>query len=307
MLRFVTVRVALTLPLLFLIITLSFILVRVAPGSPLASDRGLPPEIRANLERHYGLDQPWTIQYRNYLRGLLRFDLGPSYKVKDATVNDLIRRGWPISARLGALAYLLALLLGIPIGLVAAAYQGSLIDRSLMSLTMLGISIPNFVLGPLLILMFSLILLWLPPAGWGEWKHMVLPAATLAAPYIAYIARLTRGGVLDVLRQNYIQTARAKGLTEPVVLIRHALRSGIFPVVSFTGPALAFLVTGTVVVERIFAIPGLGNFFVQAAFNRDYTLILGIVLLVSTVLLFMNLLVDITYAVLDPRIRHAEP
>jgi len=306
MLRFILARAALTLPLILLIITLTFFLVRLAPGSPLASERGVPPEIRANLERYYGLDQPWYVQYRNYLRGLVRFDLGPSYKYKDVTVNDLIRRGLPISAQLGALAYVLALLLGVPFGLIAAAKHGSLTDRSLMGLALLGISIPNFVLGPLLILLFGLILLWLPPAGWGDPAHIILPAVTLAAPYVAYLARLTRGGVLEVLRQEHIQTARAKGLSEQLVLFRHALRAGILPVVSFTGPALAFLITGTVVVERIFAIPGLGDLFVRAAFNRDYTLILGIVLFVSTALLTMNLLVDIAYALLDPRIRYGD-
>lgn len=306
MFRFILARAALTIPLIFLVITLSFFLVRLAPGNPLASERGLPPEIRANLERHYGLDQPWHVQYRNYLRGLLRFDLGPSYRNKDMTVNDIIGRGLPISAQLGVLAYALALLLGVPVGLLAAAKRESGTDRGLMALALLGISIPNFVLGPLLILVFSLTFLWLPPAGWGQPQHLLLPTVTLAAPYVAYVARLTRGGVLDILRQDHIQTARAKGLDERRVLFRHALRAGLFPVVSFTGPALAFLVTGTVVVEKIFTIPGLGNFFVQAAFNRDYTLILGIVLFVSTALLLLNLAVDITYALLDPRIRYGQ-
>jgi oligopeptide transport system permease protein len=306
MLRFILTRLALTAPLIFLIMTLSFFLVRLAPGSPLAGERGLPPEIRANLERHYGLDQSWFVQYGRYVQGLLRFDLGPSYKNKDLTVNELIGRSLPISAKLGALAYALAVLLGVPFGLIAAVNQGSITDRSLMGLALLGISIPTFVLGPLLILLFSLTVFWLPPAGWGDARHVILPAVTLAAPYVAYIARLTRGGVLEILRQDYIQTARAKGLSERWVILGHALRAGILPVVSFTGPALAFLMTGTVVVERIFAIPGLGNFFVQAAFNRDYTLILGIVLFVSTALLLLNLAVDIMYAVLDPRIRYGQ-
>jgi oligopeptide transport system permease protein len=264
----------------------------------------VPPEIRASLERHYGLDQPWHVQYRNYLRGLARLDLGPSYKIPTASVNELIGRSWPMSAKLGLLAYVLALMVGIPLGLLAAAHHQSPVDVGLTGLALLGMSIPNFVLGPLLILLFSLTLFWLPPAGWGDFKHTILPALTLAAPYVAYIARLTRGGVLDVLRQDHIRSARAKGVSESTVLLRHALRAGILPVVSFTGPALAFLLTGTVVVERIFAIPGLGHSFVQASFNRDYTLILGIVLVVSTVLLLMNVLVDVAYALLDPRIRY---
>jgi oligopeptide transport system permease protein len=306
MLRFTLQRIALIVPLLFVIITLTFFLVRLAPGSPLATERGLPPEIRANLERHYGLDRPWFVQYGNYLRGLLRFDLGPSYKYKDVSVNDLIRTGLPISARLGLFAYVLALGIGLPLGIVAALRRGTKTDRSLVALAVLGISFPNFAIGPLLILVFGMTLGWLPPAGWGEPEHFLLPVVTLALPYVGYIARLTRGGILDVLQHDHIQTARAKGLSERRVILRHALRAGLLPVVSFSGPALAFLLTGTVVVERIFAIPGLGSFFVQAAFNRDYTLVLGIAVLVSTAMLMLNLLVDMVYGLLDPRIRYGE-
>ncbi|MCS6803808.1 MAG: ABC transporter permease, partial [Blastocatellia bacterium] len=250
------------------------------------------------------LDQPWHIQYTNYLRRLAQFDLGPSYKIPTVTVDELIARSWPISAQLGLSAYALALLVGIPLGVLAAAHHRSFWDVGLRSIALLGMSLPTFVIGPLLILLFSLTLLWLPPAGWGDVRHQILPAITLAAPYVAYIARLTRSGVLDALAQEHIRVARAKGVRNSAVLWRHALRTGILPVVSFSGPALAFLLTGTVVVERIFAIPGLGNWFVQASFNRDYTLILGIVLVVSTALLLMNLVVDIAYALLDPRIRY---
>lgn len=306
MVRYVIWRALSSIPFLFLVITVSFFLVRLAPGSPLARERAMPPEIRARLERHYGLDQPWSIQYWNYLRGLLRFDLGPSYKQKEASVNALIARAWPISATLGALAFALALLAGVALGCLAAARRATFTDRSLVFLALVGVSVPNFVLGPLLILIVSLNLLWLPPAGWGESRHVVLPAITLAAPYVAYIARLTRAGMLQALQEGYILTARAKGLREYGVLIKHALRVGILPVISFSGPAIAFLVTGTVVVERIFAIPGLGNLFVQAAFNRDYTLILGIVLVVSTALFLFNLLVDIIMVILDPRIHYGE-
>lgn len=304
MLRFILTRLALTAPLILLIITLSFFLVRLAPGSPLAGERGIPPGIEQNLARHYGLDQPWHIQYARYLRGLVKFDLGPSYKYKDLTVNDFIGQGLPISAQLGLLAYVLATVVGVPLGLMAAARRATVTDRCLMGLAQLGISLPTFVLGPVLILIFSLTLRLLPPAGWDDFRHAILPAVTLAAPYIAYIAKLTRGGVLEILGQDHIQTARAKGLDERDVLFRHALRAGLLPVVSFTGPAIAFLITGTVVVERIFSIPGLGSMFIDAAFHRDYTLILGIVLFVSTSLLLLNLLVDITYALLDPRIRY---
>lgn len=306
MVRYVISRTFSSVPLLFVVITVSFFLIRLAPGSPLARERAMPPEIRARLERHYGLDRPWSTQYWNYLRGLLRFDLGPSYKQKEASVNALIARAWPVSATLGALAFALALLAGVTLGCLAAVRRATLIDRSLMFLALMGVSLPNFVLGPILIFVVSLNLLWLPPAGWGSTRHIVLPVLTLAAPYVAYIARLTRAGMLEALQEGYILTARAKGMRERRVLIGHALRAGILPVVSFSGPAVAFLVTGTVVVEKIFAIPGLGNLFVQAAFNRDYTLILGIVLVVSTALFLFNLLVDIIMAILDPRIRYGK-
>src|SRR5437588_1377310 len=237
---------------------------------------------------------------------ILRLDFGNSLKYKGQSVNSIIARSLPVSATVGLLAYLLALVVGITVGSIAALKHNSRSDYGSMALAMFGISIPNFVLGPLLVLVFSLALYWLPPARWYGFpsKAVVLPVLTLSAIYMAYIARLTRAGMLEVLRSDYIRTARAKGLSERAVVIRHGLRGGLMPVVSFTGPALAFLLTGTVVVERIFALPGLGNYFIQASLNRDEPLIIGIVAFIAMTLLLMNLLVDIAYAYMDPRIRY---
>src|SRR5688572_17423265 len=237
---------------------------------------------------------------------ILRLDFGNSLRYENETVNDILKRTVPVSAAIGTLAYLLALVVGITFGTLAALKQNSKLDYASMGLAMLGISMPNFVLGPILVLVFSLSLYWLPPARWGGFPswNLLLPVLTLSAVYMAYIARLTRAGMLEVLRSDYIRTARAKGLTERQVVIRHALRGGLLPVVSFTGPALAFLLTGTVVVEKIFVLPGLGNYFIQASLNRDEPLLIGIVAFIAIALLLMNLLVDIAYAYLDPRIRY---
>jgi oligopeptide transport system permease protein len=237
---------------------------------------------------------------------ILALDFGNSLKYESESVNDILRRTLPVSATLGILAYLLALVVGVTMGTLAALRQNSRLDYASMALSMLGISLPNFVLGPLLVLVFALSLYWLPPARWGGFPswNLVLPVVTLSAVYMAYIARLTRSGMLEVLRSDYIRTARAKGLKERDVVLRHALRGGLLPVVSFTGPALAMLVAGTVVVERIFAMPGLGNYFINANLNRDEPLIIGIVAFISITILIFNLLVDIAYAFLDPRIRY---
>ncbi len=304
MVGFIARRLLWTIPLVLVIVTLTFWLLRLAPGSPLTQERAMPPEIRAHLERFYGLNRPWYEQYGRYLGRLVRGDLGPSYRYRDVTVNEIIRRGLPVSARVGLLAYGLALGLGIPFGLLAAVRGACWIAHLPLTLAVLALSIPNFVLGPLLMLLFALTWYWLPPAGWGEWRHYVLPVITLSAGYIGIIARLTRNGLKEVLSQEYIRAARAKGLPESRVLLRHAVRLALVPVLSFTGPSLAFLVTGTVVVEQIFALPGLGMFFVQAAFNRDYTVVLGVVVFVSLMLILLNLVVDIAYALVDPRISY---
>jgi oligopeptide transport system permease protein len=306
MLRFIIRRVVIIIPMLFIIVSLTWALVRLAPGNFYSGEKKLAPAVEKNLRAKYGLDKPWYVQYGKVLWNITRFDFGNSLKYEGQSVNQILGRALPVSAALGLSAYLLALFVGITTGTLAALRQNSWVDYASMALAMLGISIPNFVLGPLLILLFSLTLYWLPPALWNGFpsKSLVLPAVTLSAIYIAYIARLTRSGMLEVLRSDYIRTARAKGLSESAVVVRHALRGGLLPVVSFSGPALAFLITGTVVVEKVFALPGLGNYFINACFNRDEPLIIGIVAFIAISVLVFNLLVDISYGFLDPRIRY---
>ena len=306
MLRFIIRRVIVIVPMLFIIVSLTWVLVRLAPGNFYTDEKKLAQAIENNLRDKYGLDRPWHVQYRRVLWNIARFDFGTSMKYEGQTVNQILLRALPVSAALGLSAYVLALLVGITLGTFAALRQNSWIDHASMVIAMMGISIPNFVLGPLLVLLFSVTLFWFPPALWDGFpsRSIVLPALTLSAIYIAYIARLTRSGMLEVLRSDYIRTARAKGLSERAVVTRHALRGGLLPVVSFSGPALAFLITGTVVVERIFALPGLGNYFINACQNRDEPLIIGIVAFIAVTVLVFNLLVDISYAFIDPRIRY---
>jgi oligopeptide transport system permease protein len=306
MFRFIVRRLIVTVPMVLVVITLTWGLIRLAPGNFYSTDKKLPPSIEKNIRVKYGLDQPWYVQYGRMMSNIIRLDFGNSLKYENETVNDILRRTLPVSATIGVLAYLLALVVGVFFGTLAALKPNSKLDYVSMALAMLGISLPNFVLGPLLVLVFSLSLYWLPPARWGGFPswNLVLPVLTLSAIYMAYIARLTRAGMLEVLRSDYIRTARAKGLSEKDVVIRHALRGGLLPVVSFTGPALAILISGTVVVERIFAMPGLGNYFINANLNRDEPLIIGIVAFVSIAVLIFNLLVDIAYAFIDPRIRY---
>src|ERR1700730_15144642 len=306
MTSFIIGRLLITIPTILVVITLTWGLIRLAPGNFYTGEKKIAKEIEANIRAKYGLDQPWYIQYGRTMSHILRLDFGESLKYQNQSVNSIILRSLPISATVSLLAYLLALVVGIAIGSVAALKQNSGWDYASMALAMLGISIPTFVLGPLLVLIFSLSLYWLPPARWNGFfsTSVIIPVLTLSGIYMAYIARLTRAGMLEVLRSDYIRTARAKGLRERDVVIHHALRGGLMPVVSFTGPALAFLLTGTVVVEKIFALPGLGNYLIQASLNRDEPLILGIVSFIAITLLLMNLLVDIAYAYLDPRIRY---
>ncbi|HEX8284337.1 MAG TPA: ABC transporter permease subunit [Pyrinomonadaceae bacterium] len=306
MFRFIVRRLIVTVPMVLIVISLTWALIRLAPGNFYEGEKKLPASIEKNIRAKYGLDQPTYVQYGRVMGNILRLDFGNSLRYENETVNDILKRTVPVSAAIGTCAYLLALVVGITFGTLAALKQNSKLDYASMGLAMLGISMPNFVLGPILVLVFSLSLYWLPPARWGgfpSWS-LLLPVLTLSAVYMAYIARLTRAGMLEVLRSDYIRTARAKGLTERQVVMRHALRGGLLPVVSFTGPALAILITGTVVVERIFAMPGLGNYFINANLNRDEPLILGIVAFTSIMVLIFNLVVDVAYGFIDPRIRY---
>ena len=306
MFKFIIRRLLILIPMVLIVVTLTWGLIRLAPGNFYTGEKRLPPAIEKNIRAKYGLDQPWYKQYGRMIGNVLRGDFGDSLTYPGQSVNSILARTLPVSATLGVLAYLLALCVGVTTGTIAALRQNSKYDYASMALAMLGISLPNFVLGPLLVLVFSLSLYWLPPARWGTFPslNIILPVITLSAIYMAYIARLTRAGMLEVLRADYVRTARAKGLSEKQVVFKHVLRGGLLPVVSFTGPALAILITGTVVVERIFALPGLGNYFINANLNRDEPLIIGIVAFVSIAVLVFNLLVDIAYGFIDPRIRY---
>lgn len=304
MFEFVIKRLLIIIPMALLVVSVTWVLIRIAPGSFYSSEKTLPPAIEANIKRKYGLDRPWYEQYFLMISNVVRGDFGDSLKYQGESVNEIIQRHLPYSAIIGALAYLVALLVGLSTGIVASLRQNSGFDYGSMATAMLGLSVPNFVLGPILVIVFALGVYWLPPARWGGISNLILPVITLAAIYMAYIARLTRAGMLEVMRSDYIRTARAKGLDEKAVLLRHGLRGGIIPVVSYTGPALAGLLAGTVVVERVFAIPGLGNIFIQSVLNRDEPLTLGIVAFLSILIMVFNLIVDISYGVLDPRIRY---
>jgi oligopeptide transport system permease protein len=336
MLRFIIRRLLIMVPTVLIIITLTWGLIRLAPGNFYSTEKNIPAAIVKNIRAKYGLDKPWYVQYGRVMARIFGFqyvpardaagkdvvgadgqlvmksewhpypDFGDSLKFEGKSVNQIIAETLPISATIGLLAYLLALVVGLAAGTVAALRQNSKLDYASMALAMLGISIPNFVLGPLLVLVFSLTLYWLPPARWGgfpSWS-LLMPVLTLSALYMAYIARLTRSGMLEVLRADYVRTARAKGLSEKQVVFRHVMRGGLLPVISFSGPALAYLIVGTVVVEQIFALPGLGNYFLNANFNRDEPVIIGIVAFLSIAILVFNLLVDIAYGFIDPRIRY---
>lgn len=291
------------IPTLFLIITVAFFMIRLAPGGPFDGERALPPEIEANLMRAYDLDQPLPVQYVNYLGGILSGDFGPSFKYKDFSVNELIRGGFPTSFGIGGLAILAAALIGTGLGALAALRQNSWLDHTVMAGAMTGITIPNFVVAPALSLVFGVYLGWLPVAGWGNWSHLLLPVVALALPQIAYMARLTRASMIEMLRSNFIRTARAKGLPDRVLLTRHALKGALLPVVSYLGPATAGIITGSVVIEQIFQLPGIGRYFVQGALNRDYTLVMGVVIFYGVLIVLFNLIVDLLYGVLDPRVR----
>jgi oligopeptide transport system permease protein len=303
MIRYLLRRVLFTIPLLLAIVVVSFLFMRLAPGGPFDQDRELDPLVRANLEAHYGLDQPVLTQLGMYLDGLLHGDLGPSFKYTGYSVREILAQGAPVSFALGSAALLIALMIGIPLGTVAALHHNERGDQIATGMALVGICVPNFVLGPLLILVFVFQFGWLPVGGWGSPAQLVLPALTLGAVRAAYVARLTRAGMLDVLQQDFVRTARAKGLRERTIVAKHVLRIGLLPVLQYLGPAAASILVGSVVVERIFSVPGLGSFFINAALNRDYTLAMGSVLLYSLLLIALNLLIDLLSWRFDPRVQ----
>jgi oligopeptide transport system permease protein len=303
MLRFVARRLLQIVPVLFVIITATFFMVRFVPGGPFTAEKAIPPEILKNLEAHYGLDQPLWRQYVTYLGNIVRGDFGPSFKYANRSVNEIIAQKLPVSLELGGWAMLVALGLGLPLGIFAAARQNTWLDYACSTTGMIGICVPTFVLGPVLALVFGIHLQWLNVSGWDAATDRILPGVTLGFVYAAYIMRLTRGGMLEVLNQDFIRTARAKGASEARVIFRHALRGGLLPVVSFLGPAIAGILTGSFVIETIFQIPGLGREFVNSAFNRDYLLVLGTVILYATLLIVMNLVVDVVQVWLNPKLK----
>ena len=294
-----------SIPTLIILIAVTFFMMRVAPGGPFDSEKRLAPEIEANLRAAYHLDEPLYQQFGRYLLGVAQGDFGPSLKYRDRSVTELIAGGFPVSLKLGGLAMLIAVFGGVTLGSIAALRQNRRTDYATMAVAMTGISVPNFVLAPLLVLVFAVNLGWLPAGGLGDggWRNLLLPVITLALTQVAYIARLTRGSMIEVLRSNYIRTARAQGLSTLTIVLRHALKPAIVPVVSYLGPATAGLITGSVVIEQIFGLPGLGRYFVQGALNRDYTLVLGIVVFYGALIIFFNFLVDLAYGWLDPRSR----
>lgn len=305
MLRFATLRLISAIPTLLLVIAASFLMVRAAPGGPFDAERVLSPEIEANIARAYHFDEPLAQQFWRYLNGLMHGDLGPSYVYRDYTVSEIIGNAFPLSLTLGFLAMSLALLIGIGSGLTAALHRNTLTDRLISGLAMTGISVPVFVVAPVLILYFAVRLQWLPASwtGGSGVSRWVLPSIALALPQIAYVARLSRAGMIDALASDYVRTAKAQGLSTATIVRYHALKPALMPLLSYLGPATAAILTGSVIVEEIFGIPGLGQFFVRGALNRDYTLVLGLVIFYAALVIFLNLVVDIIYGILDPRIR----
>ncbi|HEX3501469.1 MAG TPA: oligopeptide ABC transporter permease OppB [Stellaceae bacterium] len=306
MLRYALRRFLGAFPTLFVLMTAAFFIMRLAPGGPFDQERRVPAEVEGNLNRVYHLDEPLVQQYGRYLVNIVRGDFGPSFQYKDFTVTELIAGGFPVSLRLGGCAIVLAFLVGALLGTWAALRQNSWLDFAVMATAMSGITIPTFVMAPLLSLIFGVYLSWLPVGGWGggDLAHSVLPVIALCLPQIAYIARLTRGSMIEVLRSNYLRTARAKGLPEQLTLRRHAMRAALLPVVSYLGPAIAGIITGSVVIEQIFQVPGLGRYFVQGALNRDYTLVMGVVVFYGGLIILLNLVVDLAYGLLDPRVEY---
>ena len=304
MITYIARRLLQAIPTLWLVATATFVLLRIAPGGPFDDEKPISPEIKAQIEAHYGLDEPLLVQYFQFFGNILRGDLGPSYKYAGWDVQEIIAQSFPVSLELGLWALLLALIIGIPIGSIAALRHKKSTENILMGIAAVGICLPSFVIAPILILVFSLLLGWFNPIGWVSASDRVLPVLSLSLLYVAYIARLSRGGMLDVLQQDYIRTARAKGITNWLIIVRHALRTALLPVLSYIGPTAAGLISGSFVVETIFFIPGLGPFFVNAALNRDYTMVMGTVLFYAVLIILFNLIVDLIQMWMQPRTRN---
>lgn len=306
MLKFILCRCLKAIPLLFILITISFFVMRLAPGGPFTSERNLSPEVMKNIKNKYHLDDPIYKQYANYLLQLSRGDLGPSFKYKDHTVNDLVAASFPVSAKLGFAAFFFALITGISAGIVAALNKNTLWDYLIMFFAMVGMVVPNFVLAPLLVLIFSITLRWLPGGGWndGAVEFIILPVLALSLAYIASIACITRASMIEILHSNFIRTARAKGLPLHIIIFRHALKPALLPVLSYIGPAFVGIITGSMVIETIFGLPGIGQLFVNGALNRDYSLVMSLTILMGSLIVLLNAIVDVLYAVIDPKIRY---
>src|SRR5260221_5709959 len=305
MLRYFLRRLLGAIPTLFLIVVISFFMIRLAPGGPFSTERKVPKEVEQALLRAYHLDEPLWLQFLHYLQGLMHGDFGPSFKYKDFTVTELIVQGFPVSLQLGGISIILAVIIGLTLGTAAAFRQNSMTDYLATGVSMIGLAVPNFVLAPLMTLVFGLILGVLPVGGWGSLSHYVLPVTALCLPQIGVIARLMRSSMIEVLNTNYVRTARAKGLPEIITITRHAIRAAILPVVSYLGPAIASIITGSVVVEQIFSIPGIGRYFVQGSLNRAYTMVMGVTIFYGALIILCNLAADLLYGLLDPKIRYS--
>lgn len=306
MFKFIAKRIFEAIPTMLVLITISFFLMRFAPGNPFSSERPLPPEVMANINAKYGLDKPVFEQYTTYLTNIVQGDFGPSFKYKDFTVNELVADALPVSAQIGFLAFIFTVVLGVFIGTIAALRQNTWFDYIIMSTAMIGVVMPSFVLAPALIYVFSINLGWLPAGGWndGSLQYMLLPILGMSLLYVATFARITRGSMIETLNSNFIRTARAKGLSYKYIVVKHALKPAMLPVVSYMGPAFVGIITGSVVIETIFGLPGIGKLFVNAAFNRDYSLVMGVTILIGFLFILFNAIVDILLAYIDPKIRY---
>ncbi|GHX57024.1 TPA: oligopeptide ABC transporter permease OppB [Vibrio cholerae O1] len=306
MLKFIAKRIFEAIPTMLVLITISFFLMRYAPGNPFSSERPLPPEVMANINAKYGLDKPVSEQYLTYLTNIVQGDFGPSFKYKDYTVNELIASALPVSVKIGLAAFVFTVIMGVTVGTIAALKQNTWIDYTIMSTAMLGVVMPSFVLAPVLIYIFAIQFSLFPADGWqdGGFEYMALPVLGMSLLYVATFARITRGSMIETLNSNFIRTARAKGLSYGYIVVKHALKPALLPVVSYMGPAFVGIITGSVVIETIFGLPGIGKLFVNAAFNRDYSLVMGVTILIGFLFILFNAIVDILLAYIDPKIRY---